>query len=144
MLTGFQHLHSTLAVVLLLGLIVSIGVTFANFSGNKPYNRKIALLGLITSHLQLIVGLVYFFALLHHSKIVSVLIYTLAFRIIVFKPPLMMLLPVIFITVRYQRIKCMTHAKQANKTVLIFYIFGLIFVLSRLPWSTWTLINLLG
>lgn len=141
MLTGFQHLHSTLAVVLLLGLIVSIGVTFANFSGNKPYNRKIALLGLITSHLQLIVGLVYFFALGHHTKFVSGLMQNADLRFKVVEHPLMMLLAVILITVGYSRAKRMTDAKQANKTVLIFYIIGLIFVLSRLPWSTWTLIN---
>lgn len=132
MLTGFQHLHSTLAIVLLLGLIVSIGATFANFSGNKPYNRKMALLGLITMHLQLVVGLVYFFALGHHNKFVSGLMQNADLRFKVVEHPLTMLVAVVLITVGYSRAKRMTDSKQANKTVLIFYIIGLIFVLSRI------------
>src|SRR5690606_5305519 len=133
MLTGFQHLHSTLAVVLLLGLIVSIGVTFANVSGNKPYNRKIALLGLITIYFELIVGLIYLFAVGHHSMFVSGLMQDAELRLRVVEHPLMILLAVILIAVGYSRAKRMTDAKQANKTVLIFYIIGLILVLSRLP-----------
>lgn len=141
MLTGFQHLHSTLAIVLLLGLIVSIGVTFANHSGNKPYNRKMALLGLITAHLQLVVGLVYFFALGHHDKFVSGLMQNADLRFKVVEHPLMMIIAIVLITMGYSKAKKMTDAKKANKTVLIFYIIGLIFVLSRIPWSTWSLFN---
>jgi hypothetical protein len=44
------HLHSTIAIVLLLALVISIVITLSNYLGNKPYNRKIALLGFIASH----------------------------------------------------------------------------------------------
>ena len=63
------HLHSTIAIVLLLALVISIVITLSNYLGNKPYNRKIALLGFIASHIQLLVGLILFFYLKYPSMI---------------------------------------------------------------------------
>ena len=55
------HLHSTLAIVLLLALLVATLITLANFLGNKPYNRKIALIGLISAHIQGLIGIILYF-----------------------------------------------------------------------------------
>lgn len=141
MLTGFQHLHSTLAVVLLLGLIVSVVITFMNYTSNKPYNRKIALLGLISAHLQMVVGLVYYFALGHHNKFVSGMMQDSILRFNVVEHPLTMLIAIVLITIGYSKAKRVADPKKANKTVLIFYIIGLVLVLVRIPWDRWSLIN---
>ena len=61
MYIGFKHLHSTLAYVLLAGLIISIIYVLVAYVQNKGYNRKMALVGLICAHLQLVVGLVIYF-----------------------------------------------------------------------------------
>ncbi len=142
MLTGMKHLHSTLAIVLLLALVVAIVITLVNYAGNKPYNRKIALLGLISAHLQLVVGLlIYFISPLGIQSFSGANMKISLSRLYFLEHPLMMLLGIILITVGYSKAKRLADGKKANKTVLLFYIIGLIFILSRIPWSTWSLLN---
>jgi len=141
MLTGMKHLHSTLAVILLLALVVAIIITLANYAGKKPYNRKIALLGLISAHLQLVIGIIYYFSLQYHTMFASGVMKDADMRLKLVEHPLTMLIGIILITVGYSKAKRQTDQQKANKTVLIFYIIGLILILSRLPWNTWALIN---
>ena len=140
MLTGMKHLHSTLAIVLLLALVVAIVITLANYSGKKPYNRKIALLGLIATHLQFLVGLIiYFVSPLGIQSFSGENMGNSLSRLYFLEHPLMMLLGVVLITIGYSKAKRQTDSQKANKLVLTFYIIGLIFILSRSPWSTWSL-----
>lgn len=141
MLTGMKHLHSTLAVILLLALVVAIIITLANYAGKKPYNRKIALLGLISAHLQLVIGIIYYFSLQYHTMFAAGVMKNADMRLKLVEHPLTMLIGIILITVGYSKAKRQTDQQKANKTVLIFYIIGLILILSRLPWNTWALIN---
>lgn len=142
MLTGMKHLHSTLAIVLLIALVVAIIITLVNYAGNKPYNRKIALLGLISAHLQLVVGfIIYFVSPLGLESVSGENMSNSLSRLYFLEHPLMMLLGIVLITVGYSKAKKMVDAKKANQTVLIFYIIGLIFFLSRIPWSTWSIFS---
>lgn len=137
-----KHLHSTLAVVLLLALVIAIVITLSNYLGNKPYNRKIALIGFISSHLQLLVGLIiYFVSPLGIQAFSGENMKNSLSRLYFLEHPLMMILAIVLISVGYIKSKKIADAKTANKTVLIFYILGLILILSRIPWSTWSLIN---
>lgn len=140
MLTGMKHLHSTLAVILLLAMVVAIVITLANLMGKKPYNRKIALLGLISAHLQLVVGfIIYFVSPLGLASFSGENMKNSLSRLYFLEHPLMMLIGIILITVGYSKAKKQVDSQKANKTVLTFYIIGLIFILSRIPWSTWSL-----
>lgn len=139
MLTGMKHLHSTLAIVLLLALVISIIITLSNYLSNKPYNRKIALLGFISAHLQLVVGLIiYFVSPLGISSFSGEGMSNSLSRLYFLEHPLMMLVGIVLITIGYSKAKKMTDQKKANKTVLIYFIIGLIAILSRIPWSTWS------
>lgn len=141
MLTGMKHLHSTLAIILLLALVVAIVITLANYLGKKPYNRKIALLGLISAHLQLVVGLViYFVSPLGIQAFSGENMKNSLSRLYFLEHPIMMILAIVLITIGYSKSKRMLDSQKANKTVLIFYIIGFIFILSRIPWSTWSLL----
>jgi hypothetical protein len=141
MLTGMKHLHSTLAIILLLALVVAIAITLANYLGKKPYNRKIALLGLISAHLQFVVGLIiYFVSPLGIQAFSGENMKNSLSRLYFLEHPLMMLLGIILITIGYSKAKRQIDSQKANKTVLIFYIIGLIFFLSRIPWSTWSIL----
>ncbi len=141
MLTGMKHLHSTLAVILLIGLIIAIIITAANYFKSKPYNRKIALIGLICAHLQLVIGIVYFFTMGFHHMFSSGVMKDTLLRFKVIEHPLTMLIAIILITVGYSKAKKATEDYLANRTVFIFYTIGLILVLSRIPWSTWSILN---
>ena len=142
MLTGMKHLHSTLAIVLLLALVIAIIITIANYAGNKPYNRKIALIGFISAHLQLVIGLVlYFTSPLGLSSFSGENMKNSDLRLYFLEHPLMMIIAIVLITIGYSKAKKLTDQKAANKTVIIFYILGLILILSRIPWSTWSILN---
>jgi len=140
MLTGMKHLHSTLAIILLLALVVAIVITLINYFGSKPYNRKIALLGLISAHLQLVIGFVlYFTSPLGLSAFSGENMKNSLSRLYFLEHPLTMLIAIVLITIGYSKSKRATDNFTANKTVLIFYVLGLIAILSRIPWSTWSL-----
>lgn len=142
MLTGMKHLHSTLAIVLLIALVIAIVITLANYLGNKPYNRKIALLGLISAHLQLVIGfVVYLISPLGLKSFSGENMKISDLRLYFLEHPIMMILAIVLITIGYSKSKRITDSKKSNQTVLIFYVLGLILVLSRIPWNTWSLIN---
>lgn len=141
MLTGMKHLHSTLAVILLLALVISIIITAVNYFGSKPYNRKIALIGLISAHLQLLVGIVYYYSLGYFSMFSSGVMKDPILRFKLVEHPLMMIIGIILITVGYSKAKKAKEDYAANKTVFIMYTIALIVILSRIPWSTWSILN---
>ncbi len=137
-----KHLHSTLAIVLLAALVIAIVITLINYAGNKPYNRKIALLGLISGHLQLVIGLVlYFTSPLGIQSFSGENMKNSLSRLYFLEHPLMMIIGIILITIGFSKAKRIVDQKKANQTVLIFYILGLILILSRIPYSTWSILN---
>lgn len=142
MLTGMKHLHSTLAIILLIALVVSIIITLANYLGNKGYNRKIALLGFISAHIQLLIGLViYFVSPLGLQSFSGENMKNSVSRLYFLEHPLVMILAIVFISVGYIKAKKIEVPRKANSTVLVGYTLGLILILSRIPWSTWSILN---
>lgn len=142
MLTGMKHLHSTLAIILLLALVIAIVITAINYFGSKPYNRKIALIGLISAHLQLLVGLVlYFTSPLGIQSFSGENMSNSLSRLYFLEHPLMMIIGIILITIGYSKAKKASADYAANKTVFITYTIALIVILSRIPWSTWSILN---
>jgi len=137
-----KHLHSTLAIVLLLALVAVIAVVLANYLAKKPYNRKIALLGLVSAHLQLVVGVaIYFVSPLGIGSISAANMKNSLSRLYFMEHPIMMLIGIALITIGYSKAKKLADGQRANKTVLVFYIIGLLAFLSRIPWTTWSLLG---
>lgn len=138
MYTGIKHLHSTLAYVLLAGLIISILYALFAYLQNKGYNRKMALLGLICAHVQFVVGLIAYFVSPYGIKNASgAAMKDGIARLYFLEHPLIMLIAVVLITVGYSKAKRLIQPKRQNGTVLAFYLIGLILILSRIPWHTW-------
>ncbi|MEI5986153.1 MULTISPECIES: hypothetical protein [Sphingobacterium] len=136
------HLHSTLAIVLLLALVVAILITLANYAGNKPFNRKIALIGLISAHLQLIIGFIlYFTSSRGFENLSGETMKDSVSRLYTVEHPIAMVLAIVLITIGYSKAKKIADPKKANQTVLIFYVLGLILALSRIPYATWSILN---
>lgn len=142
MLTGMKHLHSTLAIILLVALVISIIITAINYFKSNPYNRKIALIGFISSHLQLLVGLVmYFISPLGLQSFSGENMGNSTARLYFLEHPLTMIIAIILVTIGYSKAKKATEDYAANRTVFITYTIALILILSRIPWATWSLIN---
>ena len=141
MYTGLQHAHSGLAYLLLAALIFAIVYNLIGFMGNKPFtegNRKIALIGLISAHIQLLIGLVlYFISPLGMSNFSGDNMKDATSRLYMLEHPLMMILAIVLFTVGYSRAKKLQDSNQKYKKILIFFTLGLILILSRIPWSAW-------
>ncbi|KAA9332765.1 hypothetical protein [Adhaeribacter soli] len=141
MYTGFKHLHSTLAYILLAALVFSILYTLFSYLNKKPFtegNRKVALIGLISAHLQLVVGLVlYFISPLGLSNASGAAMKDSASRLYFLEHPLMMIIGIALITVGYSRAKRLKEDKKRYMSILIFYTLGLVLILSRIPWQVW-------
>ncbi|WP_138429216.1 hypothetical protein [Fodinibius saliphilus] len=141
MYTGFLHLHSGLAYLVLAILVVVFLYVLINFLNKKPFTetvRKSALVGLIAAHIQLLVGLVlYFISPNGLSNFSGEAMGDSMARLLMLEHPLMMILGIALITIGYSKSKKATEDTASYKKVLIFYGLGLLFVLSRIPWSTW-------
>lgn len=140
MATGMKHLHSTLAYVLFAGLIIAFLYVLIAAIRNKPYNRKMALLGLITAHLQLVVGLVTYFVspygVQRFGEFGGVMKDKIG-RLYLLEHPLMMIIAIILITIGYSRAKKMESSNKQNKTVAIFYGIALVLIIAMIPWHAW-------
>ncbi len=141
MYTGLLHLHSYFAYLLLGALVFSIVYILMAYVNKQPFtdkHRKIALIGFIASHVQLLFGLIlYFVSPLGMSNISGAVMKNAEMRLYAVEHPLTMLIGVILITVGYSKAKKLTDSDQRYKKILIFYIIGLILVLSRIPWISW-------
>ncbi len=138
MYTGIKHLHSTLAYVLLAGLIISILYALFAYLQNKGYNRKMALLGLICAHVQFVVGLIaYFVSPLGIKGASGEAMKISTARLYFLEHPLIMLIAIVLITVGYSRAKRLPVARRQNASVWVCYLIGLVLILSRIPWHVW-------
>jgi cytochrome bd-type quinol oxidase subunit 2 len=141
MYTGVKHLHSSMAYLVLIGLLIAIIYTIASIVQNKPFtkqNKTMALVGLIVAHLQLLFGLIiYFVSPLGMSNMNGDTMKNSAARLMALEHPLMMIIGIILITIGYSKSKKATTDNAKLKKIAIFYTIGLIFIISRIPWNVW-------
>lgn len=138
MYTGIKHLHSTLAYVLIAALVISFLYALFAALQKKSYNRKMALLGLITMHIQLVIGFImYFVSPLGISNMGGAAMKDSIQRLYAVEHPLVMIIAVILVTVGYSQAKRMIDPVKANTRVAILYGIALILVLSRIPYHVW-------
>jgi len=144
MYTGFRHLHSYFAYLLFAVLIFSIVYVIVQMVKKKPFTesvRKVSLIGLIASHLQLLIGLVLYFisprGISAFSGEMSEVMGDSLTRLYALEHPLTMIIAIVLITIGYSRAKKPGDDVRRFKTLLLFYILGLILMLSRIPWDAW-------
>jgi uncharacterized membrane protein len=114
---------------------------YLGLSGNKPFQKKdkmLALIGLTATHLQFLFGLfLYFVSPMGFKNLSGATMGDSMGRLYTLEHPLMMLIAVILITIGYSKHKKLAEDKRKFKTVFIFYLIGLILILSRIPWTAW-------
>lgn len=141
MYTGLQHLHSYLAYLVLAAIFFSALSAFLGYSGNRPFtdrDRKVALIGLIATHTQLLIGLIlYFVSPLGASNLSGATMKDSVSRLYALEHPLINLVAVILITIGYSRAKRLQEDKARFRSVFLLYGLGLVLILSRIPWQNW-------
>lgn len=141
MYIGFKHLHSFIAYLSLAFLIFAVGYAFYSLVKNSVFTKKsktIAMLGLIGSHTQMLLGFVlYFLSPLGISNFSGEMMKNSTSRLYALEHPLMMFVAILLITIGYSKAKKLTDNKMKFKTIAIFYSLGLVAILSRIPWDAW-------
>ncbi|WP_143960892.1 hypothetical protein [Litoribacter populi] len=141
MYTGFLHLHSYLAYLVIIGISISFIYAMIGALSNREFtakDQKFGLFGLIPAHIQLLAGLVlYFISPLGVSNFGSHTMGDATSRLYALEHPLVGLIAVILITVGYSRAKKISIPRNRYRSIYIFYGIGLLLILSRIPWSAW-------
>ena len=137
-----KMIHSYWAYLVLALLIFS--VINALMNAKKEYKDKdlrIALFTLIVSHIQLIIGLGWYFMSPIYKSIkangMGEIMKNNVGRLLAVEHPIMMILAIVFITIGFSKHKKKTTDAAKFKTITIWYGIALLLVLSRIPWSQW-------
>ncbi len=142
MYTGLQHLHSGIAYLALLSLIIVIVLMLVGALTGRAFtekDRKIAMIAFIFAHVQLLVGLILYFvsplgfSLLTSGEAMS----DPAARLTALEHPLINIIAIIVISVGYIRAKKMTVSRSRFRSIYMMYAIGLLLILSRIPWANW-------
>ena len=141
MYTGLLHLHSALAYLVLLGLVVCIVYAMVGALSGKEFtekDRKFGLIGLIPTHIQFIVALIlYFISPMGFGNLSGETMGDSTARLYALEHPLINLIAVVLITIGYARAKRLLESRNKFRSIYIFYGIGFILILSRIPWATW-------
>ena len=134
-----QKFHSGWAYLALLLLVVTVLNSLIGWSSKKEFtakDRKIALFGLIATHIQLVVGLIlYFVSPLGKAALGNVS--DAALRLTSLEHPLTNIIAIILITIGWSKHKKATTSVAKFKCIAIFYGLGLLLILSKIPWKLW-------
>ena len=111
---------------------------------DKEYHAKdfrISLFTLIVSHIQLLLGIVLFFAADYMALIKDMgmgeIMKDSTLRSNIVEHPITMLLAVVLITMGYSKHKKKLTSKAKLKSIAIFYTIALVLVLAKIPWNVW-------
>ncbi len=139
MYTFVQKFHSGWAYLALLLLILAVINSFLGMTSKKDFtakDRKIALFGLIATHIQLLVGFIlYFISPLGLDSFGQMKV--AALRLTSLEHPLINIIAIVLITIGWSKHKKAENSTTKFKSIAIFYGFGLLLILSRLPWNLW-------
>jgi hypothetical protein len=134
--TVIRHLHSVVRWLLLTGLLGSVILAISGLSDKKGLGRTGRLFARLTvyiAHLQLLVGIVLF---LISPRVIfsSDSMQSPILRFFLVEHTSAMLLAIILITFGHIRMKKATDGVQSTRTLLWFYIFSLVIILTLIPW----------
>ena len=137
--TLLQKFHSGWAYLALLLLVIVVVNSIIGLTSKKEFtskDRKIALFGLIGTHIQLLVGLIlYFVSPLGFESLGNMS--DKALRLTSLEHPLTNIIAIALITIGWVKHKKATTSKSKFKTFSIYYSLGLLLILSKIPWYLW-------
>lgn len=141
MYTGLQHLHSYFAYLLLAVLAFSLIYTIIMFLRKQPFTekvRKVALVGFISTHLQLLIGLVlYVISPVGLSNFSGEAMGNTLSRLYILEHPLTMIIGIVLISIGYIKAKKPGDDVRRFRNIILFYALGLALILLRIPWQVW-------
>ena len=139
-----KNIHSYLAYLVLLVLILGILNSIIGKIKGKDFESKdlrLSLFGLIFSHIQLLIGLILYFVSpwfdQWSSLGVSGVMKDAQTRLYLVEHPFTNILAIIIITIGWSLHKPQSDPGKKFLRIALFYGFGLLLLLSRIPWESW-------
>lgn len=141
MLSTFKMLHSYWAYLVFFMLVIATLNALYKTLTKKEYEARdfrISLFTLIVSHIQLLLGVVVWFASDYFGEMsMGEVMKNSVIRSNAVEHPVAMLLAVALITIGYSKHKKKLTSGKKIKTIAIFYTLALVLVLAKIPWATW-------
>ncbi|PID67567.1 MAG: hypothetical protein CR968_05990 [Flavobacteriia bacterium] len=138
------RLHSYWAILAVVLLLIAVGIFLFKWLNKKTYKDsdfRIALFTLIVYHLQLLLGLAWYFMSPSYKYLkefgMGETMKNSLSRLHVVEHPLLMIIAIILITVGFTKHKKKTEDKSKFSTLVVFYGISLILALIRIPWQQW-------
>jgi len=138
-----KEIHSYWAYLVVLMLAFAVVNAVLGISKKREFTDKdvrIGLFTLIVSHVQLLIGLGWYFmspAYIALKVDSAAVMGNSAARLLAIEHPLMMIIAIALITIGWSKHKKKTEDVAKFKTFALFYGFALLLILSRIPWSQW-------
>jgi len=139
-----KQIHSYWAYLVVLILCIAVINAIIGFIQNKKFTDKslrISLFTLIFTHIQLLIGLGWYFMSPTYKAIktsgMGATMKDSSSRLLAVEHPIMMILAIILITMGWLKHKKKTSDQSKFKTIAIYYTLALLFILSRIPWTQW-------
>ncbi|EGV43334.1 hypothetical protein BZARG_1763 [Bizionia argentinensis JUB59] len=135
--------HNGIGMVLLFLLLIIIVIILAKFLLKKPFNKSVkitALIGLITVHIQILIGLLlYFLSPLGLSNFSGDSMGHKISRFYIVEHPIGMILAAVLITIGYKVVKKTNLTDKAKyRRLLIYYGLGFGLIAYLIPWFLWS------
>ena len=129
-----------LVIILLIGIVINslIGRFSEKLFSSK--DLRISLLGLIFSHIQLLIGFILYFVspwFDQFSQLGMGIMKNAESRLYLIEHPLINIIAIILITMGWSMHKRQSDSSKKFLRIALFYGLGLVFLLTRIPWSSW-------
>ncbi len=140
-----KNVHSYWAYLVLIVLTLATLNALIGLFAKKEYQPKdfrLALLGLITTHLQFVFGLLVYFVSgkiqwFNSDITVKEIMKSPELRLYNVEHPLIMVIAIALLTIGYSKHKKKLVSGPKFKFLAIFYTLALFLILSRIPWKVW-------
>lgn len=136
MYNGLLHAHSGLRWIVLVLIVWALVKAISGWTGQKEYqksDRLSALLALIFTHIQLLIGLVLFF-ISPRVSFESGMMGNSVLRFFTVEHTLMMIIAIALITFGFSSAKRIEEAVSKHKRIAVTYGIGLLIILASIPW----------
>lgn len=132
-------IHSLWAYLVLAILLLAVINAISGASSKRDFKDKdlrVSLFALIVTHIQLLIGLGWYFMSPWYKSMKESGING-GNRLLAVEHPFVMILAIILITIGWSKHKKKDSDASKFKTIAIFYGLALVLILSRIPWSNW-------
>jgi hypothetical protein len=138
-----KTIHSYWAYVVVLILLFTVVKAIIGLIQKKEFTHnefRLGLFTLITSHIQLLIGLGWYFMSPWYKSLKAnggEVMKDATTRLLAIEHPLVMIIAIVLITIGWSKHKKQVKSEAKFKTFAIFYGIALVLILSRIPWSNW-------